>query len=191
MQIGSRVVESSCRHIVGLRLKRPGSRWTLKGANAMLAIKCALANMRRVDFMDCKVELSQAAFSKNLIYAPSRRLRPGNPPIGRDTRAGPNFAAEPARASKLLEYSRSRLPSFHRARCRRQNDFRKANLGAPTARQSEESGMRPAAGFHSRENRKLPFPEQSGTIQRAGSRRGRHSIPANPAAEISPPNHDD
>ncbi|MCY4459537.1 MAG: ISKra4 family transposase, partial [Albidovulum sp.] len=44
MQIGSGVVETSCRHIVGLRLKRPGSRWTLKGANAMLAIKCALAN---------------------------------------------------------------------------------------------------------------------------------------------------
>ncbi len=30
MQIGSGVVESSCRHIVALRLKRPGSRWTLK-----------------------------------------------------------------------------------------------------------------------------------------------------------------
>jgi len=61
MQIGSGVVESSCRHIVGLRLKRPGSRWTLKGSNAMLAIKCALANMRWVDFMDWKVGLSQAA----------------------------------------------------------------------------------------------------------------------------------
>lgn len=61
MQIGSGIVESSCRHIVGLRLKRPGSRWTLKGANAMLAIKCAIANMRWVDFMDWKVKMSRAA----------------------------------------------------------------------------------------------------------------------------------
>ena len=61
MRIGSGVVESSCRHIVGLRLKRPGSRWTLKGANAMLAIKCVIANMRRVDFMDWKVKTSRAA----------------------------------------------------------------------------------------------------------------------------------
>ena len=61
MQIGSRVVESSCRHIVGLRLKRPGSRWTLKGANAMPAIEFALANIRRAGFMDWKVGMSQAA----------------------------------------------------------------------------------------------------------------------------------
>ena len=61
MQIGSGVVESSCRHIVGLRPERPGSRWTLNGANAMLAIKCAIANMRWVDFMDWKVKTSRAA----------------------------------------------------------------------------------------------------------------------------------
>ncbi|MCY4462901.1 MAG: hypothetical protein OXC26_21280 [Albidovulum sp.] len=61
LQIGSGVVESSRQHIVGLRLKRHGSRWTLKGANGMPAIKCALANMRRVDFMDWKVGMSQAA----------------------------------------------------------------------------------------------------------------------------------
>ena len=58
MQIGSGVIESSCRHIVVLR---PGSRWTLKGANAMSAIKYALANMRWADFMDWKVGMSQAA----------------------------------------------------------------------------------------------------------------------------------
>ncbi|MCY4461608.1 MAG: hypothetical protein OXC26_14625 [Albidovulum sp.] len=60
MRIGFGIVECSCRKIVGLRLKHPGCRWTLKSANAMPAIECALANMRRVDFKDWKVGMSKA-----------------------------------------------------------------------------------------------------------------------------------
>ena len=69
-RIGSGIVESSCRNIVGLRPERPGSRWKPEGANAMPAIECAIANMRRVDFMDWKVKMSQAAQPKILAYAP-------------------------------------------------------------------------------------------------------------------------
>ena len=61
MRIDSGSVESSCRNIVGLRPERPGSRWKPEGANAMPAIECAIANMRRVDFMDWKVKTSRAA----------------------------------------------------------------------------------------------------------------------------------
>ncbi len=72
MRIGFGIVECSCRKIVGLRLKRPGCRWTLKSANDMPAIKCALANMRRVDFKDWKVGMSKAARKTKLGYAHSR-----------------------------------------------------------------------------------------------------------------------
>ena len=36
----------------------------------MLAIKCALANRRRVDFMDREDGVSLAALPKNLAYTP-------------------------------------------------------------------------------------------------------------------------
>ena len=60
MRILSGIVEGS-RRIAGLRLKRAGSRRTLKGANAMPAIKCSFENMRRVDFMDRKTGMARTA----------------------------------------------------------------------------------------------------------------------------------
>ncbi len=61
MQIGSGVVESSCRLIVGLRLKRAGSPVGSSRGRMPLAVKCTLSNMRWVDFMDWKVGMSRAA----------------------------------------------------------------------------------------------------------------------------------
>ena len=61
MQIGSGVVESACRQTVGLRMKRPGSHWSVAGANAVLAIRCCLANHRWVDFLDWKANQAAAA----------------------------------------------------------------------------------------------------------------------------------
>ncbi len=61
MQIGSGVVESACRQIVGLRLKRPGSHWSVKGTNAVLSIKCCLTNHRWVDFLHWKAQKAVAA----------------------------------------------------------------------------------------------------------------------------------
>ena len=51
MQIGSGVVESGCKRY-GLRLKRPGTRWSETGANAMLALKSCVMNFRLPDFLD-------------------------------------------------------------------------------------------------------------------------------------------
>ena len=61
MQVGSGVVESACRQIVGLRMKRPGSHWSVTGVNAVLAIKCCLKNRRWVDFLDWKAQLAMVA----------------------------------------------------------------------------------------------------------------------------------
>lgn len=44
--IGSGVVESGCRHVVGLRLKRPGMRWVKEKANAVLQVRIAKINRR-------------------------------------------------------------------------------------------------------------------------------------------------
>ena len=51
MQVGSGVVESGCKRY-GLRLKRPGTRWSETGANAMLALKSCVMNFRLPDFLD-------------------------------------------------------------------------------------------------------------------------------------------
>lgn len=51
MQIGSGVVESGCKRY-GLRLKRPGTRWSETCANAMLALKSCAMNFRLPDFLD-------------------------------------------------------------------------------------------------------------------------------------------
>ena len=44
MMIGSGPVEAACKVVVGHRLKRAGMRWTRSGADAVLAIRCALLN---------------------------------------------------------------------------------------------------------------------------------------------------
>lgn len=61
MQIGSGVVESACRHVVGQRMKRSGGRWTVEGANAVLAIRRCLKNLRWPDFLDWKVRNAATA----------------------------------------------------------------------------------------------------------------------------------
>ena len=38
--VGSGVVEVGCKTIVGRRLKQSGMHWTVRGANAILALRC-------------------------------------------------------------------------------------------------------------------------------------------------------
>ena len=52
LPVESGVVESICKLIVGNRLKKAGCRWSKAGANALLAIRCCLENMRWPDFLD-------------------------------------------------------------------------------------------------------------------------------------------
>jgi len=51
MRIGSGVVEGACRKLVRERCKKTGSRWSTKGANALLALKSRFENNRRADFL--------------------------------------------------------------------------------------------------------------------------------------------
>ena len=41
LPIGSGRVEAACKTVVGGRLKGAGMRWTVAGANAVLAVRCA------------------------------------------------------------------------------------------------------------------------------------------------------
>ena len=44
--IGSGAIESAAKHLVQLRLKRPGARWAEAGAQAVLQVRCHLASHR-------------------------------------------------------------------------------------------------------------------------------------------------
>ena len=44
--IGSGVIEAGCRTVVGLRLKKPGMFWSVRGAHALLQVRCCLLSRR-------------------------------------------------------------------------------------------------------------------------------------------------
>ena len=50
--VASGVVEGGCKNIVGARLKQGGMRWTVKGANAIIALRCAIESNRFDDFWE-------------------------------------------------------------------------------------------------------------------------------------------
>ena len=39
--VGSGVVEAGCKTVIGTRLKRSGMFWTVRGANAIIALRCS------------------------------------------------------------------------------------------------------------------------------------------------------
>ena len=48
--IGSGVIEAGCKHVVGARLKQSGMEWTVRGANAIIALRCNIRSNRFEDF---------------------------------------------------------------------------------------------------------------------------------------------
>ena len=44
--VGSGVIEAGCRTVIGSRLKQSGMFWTVRGANAIIALRCCLLNGR-------------------------------------------------------------------------------------------------------------------------------------------------
>jgi len=48
--VGSGAIEAGCKTIVGQRLKHSGMRWTVAGANAVIALRCNLLSNRWEDF---------------------------------------------------------------------------------------------------------------------------------------------
>ncbi len=60
IQVGSGVVEAGCRQF-GLRMKRSGTRWSERGANAMLALECCVMNRRLADLPGWRANQAAAA----------------------------------------------------------------------------------------------------------------------------------
>ena len=50
--VGSGVVEAGCKSVVGSRLKRSGMFWTVRGANAIIALRCCRFNGRFEDYWE-------------------------------------------------------------------------------------------------------------------------------------------
>jgi hypothetical protein len=50
--IGSGVIEAGCKTIIGKRLKQSGMRWSLRGANAIIALRCCELSGRFDEFWE-------------------------------------------------------------------------------------------------------------------------------------------
>jgi hypothetical protein len=48
--VGSGVIEAGCRTVIGERLKQSGMRWSVRGANAIIALRCCILSGRFEDF---------------------------------------------------------------------------------------------------------------------------------------------
>ena len=50
--VGSGVIEAGCKTVIGSRLKRSGMFWTVRGANAIIALRCCRLNNRFEDYWE-------------------------------------------------------------------------------------------------------------------------------------------
>ena len=55
------VVEAGCKIVIGTRLKRAGMHWSVKGANAIIALRCSKLSGRFEDFWERRSERKQSA----------------------------------------------------------------------------------------------------------------------------------
>jgi hypothetical protein len=52
--VGSGVIEAGCKTVIGSRLKLSGMFWTIRGANAILALRCCQFNGRFEDYWEAR-----------------------------------------------------------------------------------------------------------------------------------------
>jgi hypothetical protein len=52
--VGSGVVEGGCKTVIGARLKRSGMFWTVRGANAIIALRCCRLSNRFEDYWESR-----------------------------------------------------------------------------------------------------------------------------------------
>ena len=50
--VGSGVIEAGCKTVIGSRLKKSGMFWTVRGANAIIALRCCHLNGRFEDYWE-------------------------------------------------------------------------------------------------------------------------------------------
>jgi len=53
--VGSGVVEAGCKTVIGQRLKQSGMEWTVRGANAIIALRCVMKSNRFEDYWESRV----------------------------------------------------------------------------------------------------------------------------------------
>lgn len=59
--VGSGVVEAGCKTAIGVRMNRAGVHWTLRGVNAIAALRCCRVSGRYEEFMEWWAEQKRAA----------------------------------------------------------------------------------------------------------------------------------
>ena len=52
--VGSGVIEAGCKTVIGSRLKQSGMFWTVRGANAIVALRCCHINGRFEDYWESR-----------------------------------------------------------------------------------------------------------------------------------------
>jgi hypothetical protein len=57
----SAVIEAGCKNVIGVRLKRSGMFWTVRGANAIIALRCCVLSGRFQDFWERRLDRTEAA----------------------------------------------------------------------------------------------------------------------------------
>jgi hypothetical protein len=50
--VGSGVIEAGCKTVMGSRLKRSGMFWTVRGANAVIALRCCRHSRQFEDYWE-------------------------------------------------------------------------------------------------------------------------------------------
>ena len=56
----SGVIEAGCKNVIGTRLKRGGMFWTVRGANAIIALRCCILSGRFQDFWERRSDFKKA-----------------------------------------------------------------------------------------------------------------------------------
>jgi len=52
--VGSGVIEAGCKTVIGSRLKQSGMFWTVRGANAIIALRCYRHSGKFEDYWESK-----------------------------------------------------------------------------------------------------------------------------------------
>ena len=52
--IGSGVIETGCKTLIGQRLKQSGMEWSVRGANAIISLRCIIRSNRFEDYWEAR-----------------------------------------------------------------------------------------------------------------------------------------
>ena len=54
--VGSGVMEAGCKTVIGLRMKQSGMEWSLRGANAIISLRCVIRSGRLEDYWESRAQ---------------------------------------------------------------------------------------------------------------------------------------